>query len=294
MLEKNSVLAIVITYHPDSAFTARIQHLTGEVGEILVVDNHSNAASAAMLREASTRFKMRIIWNPENLGIAAALNIGFSHAIANGFKWALLFDQDTVPCEGMLKALCEVYRQFPENNRLAIIGSNYRSPETGVSRFQVPKSNEPIWIDSKVVITSGSLVSVNAFKVIGPFREDYFIDCIDLEYCLRARSLGYRVILALRPFMLHSIGRPETHRLLWKIVQPANHGPLRRYYMVRNHIALAREYFVYDPRWILLSLIELLKTMIVVCIYEDDKLTKIRYAVRGIRDGVFFAKNQGT
>jgi len=39
--------------------------------------------------------------------------------------------------------------------------------------------------------TSGSLISVAAWRDIGPFREDYFVGGIDVEWGLRAWSRGY-------------------------------------------------------------------------------------------------------
>jgi len=39
--------------------------------------------------------------------------------------------------------------------------------------------------------TSGSLIDLDAFARVGPFRGDFFIDGVELEWCFRAWSLGY-------------------------------------------------------------------------------------------------------
>jgi rhamnosyltransferase len=54
--------------------------------------------------------------------------------------------------------------------------------------------------------TSGSLISIEAFREIGPFREDYFIDGIDLEWCFRAWSKGYSCWLSTDTTMEHTVG----------------------------------------------------------------------------------------
>jgi len=38
------------------------------------------------------------------------------------------------------------------------------------------------------VITSGSLLPLATYADIGPFREEFFIDFVDTDYCFRARK----------------------------------------------------------------------------------------------------------
>lgn len=41
---------------------------------------------------------------------------------------------------------------------------------------------------------SANLVNVEVYKKLGKYREEYFIDCVDYEYCLRARENQYSII----------------------------------------------------------------------------------------------------
>jgi GT2 family glycosyltransferase len=61
---------------------------------------------------------------------------------------------------------------------------------------------------------------------IGLFRDDFFLYYDETEYCLRARSLGWKVLISL---MSHVYTRP--------ISEERND---RQFYMVRNTILLAR------------------------------------------------------
>ncbi|MCV5902536.1 hypothetical protein OFN63_41200, partial [Escherichia coli] len=54
--------------------------------------------------------------------------------------------------------------------------------------------------------TSGSLVDIAAFDRIGPFRDDYFIDAVDLEWCFRAWSRSYSCWIARAVAMEHTVG----------------------------------------------------------------------------------------
>ena len=287
MLEKKSILAIVVTYHPDGSFAERFKRLVGQVGAVLIVDNGSGAAAVSMLREAATRLNMALILNSENLGLAVALNIGVARAIAEGYEWALLFDQDTVPGDNVFEGLREAYDDFPRKDKLAVIGSNYSEAQTGKLRFSPRVTNGCSWNERRVVITSGSLLSLPAYQVLGPFRDKYFVDCVDLEYCLRARSKGFRVIVASKSLMIHDVGKPTRHRLPWQEIDVTNHSHVRRYYMIRNHIDLAKKYLLREPAWVLASLWTWSKSMLLLCVFEDDKLAKVRYSAMGLLDGLF-------
>jgi rhamnosyltransferase len=285
MLRKKSVLAIVVTYHPDGSFADRFEVLVGQVGGFLVVDNHSDASSVSMLREAAERLKMELILNSENLGQAAALNIGIEHAVAFGYEWALLFDQDTTPGQNMFEGLREAYGLFPRKEKLAVMGSNYIEPDTGKPRFSSTAANGCSWRTRRVVITSGSLVSLAIYRILGRFRDEYFIDCVDLEYCLRARSKGFEVIATTKPLMVHGIGQPTHHRFPWRTVNASNHSDIRRYYMIRNSIDLTKKYLLYDPAWVLANLWTRLKSVFVLCMFEEDRWAKIKWSLFGIFDG---------
>jgi rhamnosyltransferase len=286
MVEKKSILAVVVTYHPDSSFAERFERLAGQVDAVLIVDNDSDASEVSMLRKTASRLNMSLILNSENLGLAAALNIGVARAIEDGYEWALLFDQDTVPGDNMLEGLREAYDDFPRKDKLAVIGSNYRESHSGNLRFSKALRNGCSWRERRVVITSGSLLSLPIYGKLGPFRNEYFIDCVDLEYCLRARSKGFEVIATSKPLMVHGIGQPARHRLPWREIDVSNHSRVRRYYMIRNNIDMARRYFLREPAWVLASLWTRFKSILVLCVFEGDRLAKVRYSAMGLVDGL--------
>jgi rhamnosyltransferase len=287
MLEKKNILAIVVTYHPDSSFAERFERLVGQVGAMLIVDNNSDTSVVSMLRETASRLNMALILNSENVGLAAALNMGVAHAIAKGYRWVLLFDQDTVPGGKVFEGLREAYDDFPHKEKLAVIGSNYSGAQTGKLRFSARATNGCSWKERRAVITSGSLISLPVYGKLGPFRDEYFVDCVDLEYCLRARSKGFHVIVASKPLMIHDVGKPTRHRLPWQEIDVSNHSRVRRYYMIRNNIDLAKKYILQEPAWVLASLWTRFKSVILLCIFEDDKLAKLRYSTMGLFDGLF-------
>ena len=286
MLRKSTVAAIVVTHHPDDAFPQRIEPLIPQVASVLIVDNHSNGSARSMLKEMSLRPNVGVIWNSENAGLAAALNKGMDRAMKAGYEWALLFDQDSTPAEDIIGGLNEAYQEFEEKDSLAVLGSNYEDRQTGRLAYEANRKDVRGWVERKVVITSGSLVSLQAYKKTGPFRSEYFIDCVDLEYCLRARKRGFRIIMTVKPLMVHSIGRPKEHSLLWKKFSYSSRSPLRGYYLVRNHIVLAKDYLGKEPGWVFGSLWEVLKSIMLGYVFGEIKLGGTRYLAIGFWDGM--------
>ena len=57
------------------------------------------------------------------------------------------------------------------------------------------------------MISSGSLVSLEALREIGPFREDFFIDMVDTEWSLRGWARGRGSWIAESVPMRHALGK---------------------------------------------------------------------------------------
>lgn len=284
--QKSNVCAIVVTYHPDDSLADRFAPLREQVGSLLIVDNNSTAGAVSMLRQMAVNLDTGLILNLQNLGVATAFNVALEYAIAAGYQWALLFDQDTSPGDGVLKGLQEAYKDFPTKDVLAIIGSNYVEPQTGRLRFSRPITNGRSWRTRRVVITSGSLLSLHAYKLLGPFRDEYFIDCVDLEYCLRARSKGFEVIATTKALMHHFVGQPRRLRVPWRDIELSDHAPIRQYYMIRNNIDMAKRYILQEPLWLIASLWTRLKSTLALCLFQHDRGPKMKYSVLGLLDGL--------
>lgn len=249
-IEPNDICAIIVTYHPDALFHERVLAISTQVGNVIIVDNGSNNNAIKMLQEINQTQSISIIFNNENLGIARALNIGISLARINGYQFAILFDQDSEANKDLAINLCKIYSTHPNTEKIALIGTNYNNVLKSSGKNPIQRLNSGNeWNEVKRVITSGSLLSLAAYDKIGPFREDFFIDLVDIEYCMRARKFGYIILKSNMVLMSHSIGYPSKHLLLGKTIWATNHAPIRRYYYARNYVAIQREYGNYILGW---------------------------------------------
>jgi rhamnosyltransferase len=282
----NDVCAIVVTYHPDSESPARIGRVLRQVGALVIVDNGSGEAEIGMLRVLAANPLVTLVLNLDNLGIARALNIGIQRAVTLGFTWALLLDQDSGIDDDMVQTLLSVHATFPDRDRLAVVGAAFRDVNMPL---QVP-NGETLgdgWEEVESVITSGSLIPLKAHASVGVFREDFFIDYVDIEYCSRARAKGFRVIRTRKPIMSHAIGAITRHRVLWMNKWTFNHSADRRYYIARNDTVMLREYGHYVlGLWALKSFGRCVRLCKRIALYEQMKTRKMVAVAQGWWDGV--------
>ena len=248
-----SVCAIVVTYFPDNMFGERLARIRKQTGKVVIVDNTGDTQLSASLSRSSG---VEVIANQENVGIAAALNQGMSRAVDLGFTWAITFDQDTWVQPNLVATLIDIYQRQTSRERVGIIGCNYE--DENIHRSPHNFDTEQDFCEVDVVITSGSLMSTALFRIAGPFREDLFIDFVDNEYCLRVRKLGYRVLTSTAPLMLHALGAATPIDINLGLVKIpfrlTNRSALRRYYMTRNALLVARSYLTVAPIWVIGSL----------------------------------------
>jgi len=278
---RENVCAVVVSYFPEGDFLFRLRQIQSQVGQVVVVDNASSEGMLKPLEAARAELGILILRNQTNLGIATALNQGTRWAKEKGYTWCLLFDQDTTPSSCMCQKLTEVYEHFPRKDRLAVLGSNYHSATS--SESTVPDSQ--LWVERKTVITSGSLVSLAAMERIGPFRDEFFMDCVDFDFCLRARSLGFDVLEVIEPVMEHFIGAPTKHRILWSQRNVFNHNPFRWYYKTRNNIVLCGEYLRKDPAWVIRATCARILESLLMLLFEKSRIPKVKYMTAGLYDG---------
>jgi rhamnosyltransferase len=174
---------------------------------------------------------------------------------------------------------------FPDRERLGVIGSNY-DDVTKRTPGAIDQLDDG-WDEVDLVITSGSFLPLSAYFAIGPFREEFFIDYVDEDYCLRAKAKGYRIIRSRKHLMSHAIGSPTLHEKLGVKKWTTNHSPDRRYYIARNNTVLLREYANFRAgMWALKSLSRCLRQCKRIALYESMKTRKIAAVMQGWWDGI--------
>ena len=287
--EPANICAVIVTYHPDTGLAERVQAIAAQVGGVVIVDNGSEAEVQAWLRGLSLPCAYQGICNTDNRGIATALNQGIAWAQAQGYAWALTFDQDSSVLEHFTSQLVQVYDTYPNKETLALLGANYThrgQPLSGYPASDLIYGSGNGWHEVVMAITSGSLMSLDAYARIGPFFDVLFIDHVDTEYCLRARAQGFHILVTDAPLMEHTVGQLTPRSFLGRQVWTFNYSSMRWRYRTRNHIYLLRRYLRQEPRWLGRTLNDLFRGWLKLLLFEEDKAGKIAAVARGIRDGL--------
>lgn len=276
--------AVVVTYRPDTAQLQRLlETLLSQAGAVVVCDNGGGDWVAQ-------RFPA-VIYLPMggNLGVGAALNEGFRWALRRGFPMVVAFDQDSLPQEGCLPRLLQTLESAPAN--VAAVAPMIRDARSGVlgplvgeitPGWRRPKhflqEGEVAALDH--AITSGMVVRLRAWQQIGPFREDFFIDYIDIEWSIRARRLGFRILGVGGAILLHELG--ERWIFLPGGARVAVHRPERAYFEARNGWItqrLARG----DRRWQWWHLWIGMRKTLFYLLFLPERKRRLRAIIAGVR-----------
>jgi rhamnosyltransferase len=153
-----------------------------------------------------------VIEAPSNRGIGHGLNQLKAAAKAASFEYLLFFDQDSEPefdHPARLKAALDALGEQGEHP--AVVGPRPIVPygEAGKAPTYFLRGKGS-WRMTDFVIISGALFNLKAFDDVGPFRSDFVMDSIDVEWCLRASALGWSVWCDTTLAMPHRVGRGTT------------------------------------------------------------------------------------
>lgn len=234
-VEKIAVGAVVTAFHPDSMLDQLIEQLAHQVSHIVVVDNTpGHACTADGLRSVRN---VTYIHTGENLGLAAALNRGVRYLRRVPLSHISFWDQDSLPPRGYIRDALARSRSFAEWPNVIVGG--YHVTLTGVvMRGMNGMGGRAVWL-----ITSGMIVPVSTLRSVGIFREDFFIDAVDMDFSLRARARGIS-LYGLQDLMIrHRFGDPSRSRkppLLG--TKTSGHPAWRHYWIARNQSILVDEY----------------------------------------------------
>ncbi len=246
----SDICAVIVTFNPDLVIFKRVIISNYRSGlRLIIIDN--NSQNKAKLEETLISLKyynIKLILLEENVGLGAAQNIGISVARKLECSRLIFFDQDSVPSINMIiNMVSDEYKLIQSGINVGAIGPIFKNPKSD-NFYALSKINgmflDKIFpkfgigpIEVSYLISSGTLIRLEVFDQVGTMNEDFFIDGVDFEWCFRAASLGYKFYVSSDSVMLHTVG-DSISKYIGR--ESFIHSPLRRYYITRNSILLAR------------------------------------------------------
>lgn len=288
------VCAIIVCFRPESTrLTALIQACLSQSAAVVLINN---GEPLALDQELPVGSRIHLIEPRGNLGLAAAQNLGVRWAVSQDFPYLIFFDQDSVPQPGMIKTLREAFDAGAAAGQMvAAVGPSLKDGRDGaVSPFvrfhvwgveRIYPTSERMVTECDFLISSGMFTSVKRFMAIGQWEEDLFVDNVDMEWCFRARSLGYRCLGIGATQIDHLIG-DQVRRLnmfgrSWSLY---SHSPTRQYYMMRNRVSLYKRHYV-PIAWKTQDVPRALTKLILFGFVYRPRWKNLRSMLEGVRDG---------
>jgi rhamnosyltransferase len=283
---------LVVLFNPTEEHVQNVLRLKQLCDEVIAVDNSTRVD--LLLHQRMQALGIDVVTNSNRGGIAGAFNKGMDWLIERGCTLLFTFDQDSMVPDDYFTKMIEASSHcasphFLIGPKIFDINVNRYIPLLVMNRFGVTLTQmtdeDKGLLPCSSMISSGSVMSAETYRTVGVFREDYFIDQVDTEYCFRALRNGVPVYINTALTMRHEIGKRIDRKIgFFKFIQ-WNYIPLRQYYSARNCIHVSRLYGRRLPSAILINLITL-GQFISVILYENNKLRKLGAMAAGIIDGV--------
>lgn len=266
------ISAVVVLYNPDLSVVENIQSYACYVDRIFAVDN-SDSQSNSVINIIKSIPNLSFISLHGNYGIAKALNVGVANSLQQNYEWILTMDQDSCFSGNPI----DEYKKYIQNNRISHRKIGLLCPQYMHDRNRSRQHEQ--YKQRSIVMQSANLVSADAFREIGLYNEDLFIDGVDYEYCFRLRKAGYDIIQCRDAQLQHA---PAETRLLkigsFVLLRYGIASPLRYYYQARNLLYIAKEFKSF--RIILICICKLFKILLLF----NDKANYLKMYFRGISD----------
>ena len=274
------LLGIVVLYYPDKKLIDNILSYLPFLDQLIIWENTpENAQKDIYFEDECVQSKILKWGENSNVGLGVPFNKAVAYGMKEGFTHLLTMDQDSFFKKDDFENYVNFIRSRPNDNSSCFYIPNYFMNETPF----FAQDSEFEYVDGYMI--SGTIYPISLFNKIGLFRDDFFVDTIDVEYGLRAKKNQIRMIAVHFVILHHGAGyQRKKRRFLWKTVFPNEYSPVRSYYIIRNALITFKEYP--DPQgkrkymWYWFY-----KRLVFVVLYESNKFNKMKALLLGYFHG---------
>ncbi len=294
--------AVVVVYRPRIDPGPTLTSLRQILHRVLLVDNDETGQQA--LADLAQTLGAGYLHAGNRGGLAGAYNRALArlHDDSPHIEQVVFLDEDSDPT--VLRALLTDPGTVGAmvDPRTAAVAPAYRDRATGLRgkymrlgrwsmRFHPREfaGLQPV----AFVINSMAVWRVAVLQHVGAFNEALAIDHVDTEYCLRARRLGYGLLVNGSFEFAHAIGQRRKYRFLGMQLQAGGHAPARRFLIGRNTVWLARQWCLREPAFAALCLARVAYEAVGIAMAEDDAGAKLRALGRGVASGLLAPSRPG-
>jgi rhamnosyltransferase len=269
------IAGAVVLYNPNINVVDNITSYITQIDILYVLDN-SEKINNRVVVELKKNKNVKYIDNNGNLGIGVALNIAAKLAINEKYKYLLTMDQDSSAAPDMIESM---------NLTDSIIKNVGIISPVHVNKFNTQKNNDTVITEKFDVMASGNLVNLDAFTKVGGFNEEFFIDYVDVEFCLKMKLNDYKIIQVNSSKLFHEEANITKVKFFGKIFYPYNHSVVRLYYKTRNRLYLRKKYLKLFKEYFIERESKMYwNTIFKIILFEKNKIKKIGMVGKGFCD----------
>lgn len=256
----HEIAAIIVNYNAGTLLRQCIDSLLQcpVVAEIIVVDNASEDGSLVALQGHRG---VRVIRNAQNRGFAAACNQGIGATAADnlvflnpdctfvpgalneilmhlradpkaGMAGGLLINTDGTEQAGGRRAVPTPWRSFVRAFGLSRLANRWPKLFFDFNLHKQPLPEEPIEVEA--ISGACMMVKREMLDQVGPWDEKYFLHCEDLDWCMRLRQRGWKVLFIPSAQITHALGICSKSRPFF-VEWHKHHGMIRFYRKFFRH-----------------------------------------------------------
>lgn len=287
------IIAVLVTYNPNPEYLLKnIESIIDDVEKIIICNNSKGEIIDIVNFSEEQLKKIDTLDFFDNLGIAKAQNIGMKKAYENGADFILQMDQDTILSDNAVIKMKDSFLKLKDNNvNVGIIGGctskNIKIKTSEKMKKRVIEIEGNYYKKIRALISSGSLISREAYEKIGDMMTELFIDHVDTEYCWRMKKYGFEVVQDLQVYMEHQVGSGTIN---YKGRDYLISSPIRNYYQIRNSLYLLK--CGHAPiSWKKNEIKIILRHLYIFPKIMDNGDLRKKYMIKGIKD--FFKGKMG-
>ena len=273
---KKDTVILLTTFNPDmSILVENIDSYKDQVDKIIICDNSPNPINSETLNGNVELISLR-----GNKGIAKAQNMSLAKGLELGYSHFIEMDQDSKLSADYVKTIISEYLEISQNNTKVFgIGPLAISEKGGFVYHNRDGIDGIFEVDH--TLSSGFFFSKCMVEINGDKDEGLFIDLVDWEWCMRAKSKGLSTYVSSNVNIFHSLGDKHINFLGSKLGVPK---PFRHYFQFRNTLELCfREYIPLS--WKIKNILKLIFKFIIYPVILDNGFQRFKYICKGINDG---------
>jgi len=245
--------------------------------------------------------KIHYVRMHENTGGAGGFHEGVKRAYKKGYDWLWLMDDDAEPKEDALEKLAVYFNKknisvlacnvILPNGKICYIHRGYIDLKKIYPLIQKPLEKgkyKKLVKEINMASFVGILVNKKAIEKIGYPKEEFFIHHDDVEYCIRLRKVG-KILLVPNSIIIHKKAAKKGISKIFfgkKFVRVLYNKFWLRYYGIRNLTWLGRKYSTNKLNFYFRMLKTLIRSIIGVILFDDNKLKRIKLIVSAYIDGL--------